>query len=515
MKGFYMRSFFYRFDLRASARRGGERYAFLRRISVSLRVPVPIRSARFAFSQRISIPFCALLFSAFILSCASVKTDNAKAAEGCVPVRKDVREFRLSNGIPLYVRKNTANRKLSLSVIVKGGTSYLSPETSGLEKALFDMMTRGSEKYTYDELRALAYETGFSILPQVSREGAVLSMSCIDYYFDKVLPVFADAFLHPSYNPQQYKNLMTDYAQEMQRLESDPESMLAYRMTRTIFKDHPYATSSSVKPESIGNITVEAMRFLHERDTDARRIMIVAVGNYDEKKLLKKLDAAFGSIPTRSYDLRSPDVPPLTVSGEPIVIGSKAASGTGYLEKAMSGPSLFDDDMLAASLAASMYSQVLFNVVREKYGACYSPSASVIPMRAGLANVFIFKASDLANVVRYEKEAQAIFASGKVIDGKNDDGTYIFSSVADRLRGYKNQYVNSFYASSVTNAGVASRLTYSLLMFGDPYAYDEKIAELFSVSADDVLRAFRKYWVAGGGRWFCVVGPEDIDTVKF
>ena len=101
--------------------------------------------------------------------------------------------------------------------------------------------------------------------------------------------------------------------------------MLAYRMTRTIFKDHPYAASSSVKPESIGNITVEAMRLLHERDTDARRIMIVAVGNYDERKLLKKLDAAFGSILSRSYDLRSPDVPPLTVSGKPIVIGNKVS----------------------------------------------------------------------------------------------------------------------------------------------------------------------------------------------
>ena len=489
MKGFCVRQVFCRFDFRSLFGRGG----------------------RGCFVGRTRIFLGALLCSALVLSCASVKTSGAasRVSETCV------RELRLANGIPLYVRKNTANRKCSLSVIVKGGTAYLTPETSGLEKALFDMMTRGSERYGYDALRTLSYEMDFAIVPQVSREGAVLSMSCIDYYFDRVLPIFADAFLHPAYDPQQYKNLMTDYAQELQRYESDPESMLAYEMTRTIFKDHPYAVSSSIKPESIGSITLEAMRRLHERDTDARRIMIVAVGNYDERKLVKKLDAAFGSIRAQSYELRTVDVPSLTVAGEPVVIESKAASGTGYLEKVMRGPSLFDGDMLAASLAASMYSHVLFNVVREKYGACYSPSASVTPMRAGLANVYIFKASDLANVVRYEKEAEAIFASGKVIDGKNEDGSYVFSSVEERLRGYKNQYVNSFYGSSVTNGAVASRLAYSLLMFGDPCAYDEKIAEIEQVSSDDVLRAFRKYWVSGGARWFCVVGPDDIDAVRF
>lgn len=460
--------------------------------------------------------FICIIAACMFFSCVttSLRKNDTQTANGAFS-QNEMQIAHLANGIPLYVQKNTANRKLALLVIVQGGTAYLTRETSGLESALFSMMTYGSQKYNYDTLQQLAYEMNIAITPSVSREGAILSMSCIDYYFETVLPIFADAFLHPAFEKEQYDTLMTGYAQDMQRLQTDSQNMLAYEMTQTIFKNHPYEVSSAVRPYSIENITIENMRRLHEKDMDARRIMIVAVGNFNAKTLAKKLNKTFGAIDAQSYELRYADVPPLSISGAPVVITSEAASGTGYLEKVASGPSIFDDDMLAASLAATMYSQVLFNVVREKYGACYTPSASITPMRAGMASVHIFKASDLQNVVTYEKEAHAIFASGFVIDGKNDDGTYALSPIADRLEGCKNQYINSFYASSVMNSSVASRIAYSLLMFGEPHAYDEKIARIADVSAKEVQAAFKKYWAEKSGQWFAVVGPADKTQIQF
>ncbi|MBP3710414.1 MAG: insulinase family protein [Treponema sp.] len=445
----------------------------------------------------------------------SEQASNSMRVVDSASSQNELQIVGLANGIPLYIQNNMANRKLALAVIVQGGTAYLTRETSGLESALFSMMTYGSQKYNYDTLQQLAYKMNFAITSSVSREGAILSMSCIDYYFETVLPIFADAFLHPAFEKEQYDMLMTRYAQDMQRLQTDSQNMLAYEMTQTVFKNHPYAVSSAVRPYSIENITIENIMRLHERDMDARRIMIVAVGNFNAKTLAKKLNKTFGAIDAQSYELHTAVVPPLSISGAPVVITSEAASGTGYLEKVASGPSIFDDDMTAAALAATMYSQVLFNIVREKYGACYTPSASITPMRAGMSSVYIFKASDLQNVVTYEREAHDIFTRGFVIDGKNDDGTYALSPIADRLEGYKNQYINSFYASSVTNSSVASRIAYSLLMFGEPYAYDKRIARIADVSAKEVQVAFEKYWAKDSGQWFAVVGPADKENVQF
>jgi zinc protease len=450
------------------------------------------------------------------LCCAVLCVIINFSVSAVTPVQSgDIQVVSLSNGIPLYVKKNTANRKLALAVIVKGGTGYLTKDTSGLENALFSMMTYGSKEYSYDKLQQLAYQMNFSLSPSSTREGSVLGMSCIDYYFDKVLPVFTDAFLNPSFNEDQYKILMTNYKQGMQQLTTDPESMLSYTLTQTVFNGHPYEVSYAVKPYSIDNITIDNMKKLHDKDMDARRIMIVAVGNFDAAELAKQLNKTFGKIKQQTYELKSQVIPPLKVGGEPVVITSDAAAGTGYLEKVYAGPSIDSDDMVASAIAATMYSQILFNVVREKYGACYTPSCSISPMKAGMADVYIFKASNLSNIVEYEKEAQDVFASGKIIDGKNDDGSFKFTPAADRLEGFKNQYINSFYDASVTNGDVAGRIAISLLEFGDPYKYDEKVASINNVTADDVESAFKKYWVDNSYQWFAVVGPADKDKIQF
>ena len=153
--------------------------------------------------------------------------------------------IKLLNGIPLYVKKNESSRKSTLSIIVKGGTAYLTKELSGLENALFSMMTYGSKNYSYEEIQSLIYEMNFSLSPNVSREGAIFSMSCIDYYFEKVFPIFADAFLNPAFGEEQYKSLLTSYKQNLQRLQTDPEQMLGYEMTQSIFKNHPYYKCNS------------------------------------------------------------------------------------------------------------------------------------------------------------------------------------------------------------------------------------------------------------------------------
>ncbi|MBR7064711.1 MAG: insulinase family protein, partial [Treponema sp.] len=376
------------------------------------------------------------------------------------------------------------------------------------------MMTQGSASYSYDELMHIFYETNCSLSPSSSRESSSLTLSCIDYYFEKLFPLFADSFLHPAFNDEQFNNLLTSYKQNLQRLQTDPQSLLSYEMTNAIFQNHPYATSSAVKPYSIQNITLENIKKLHEEILDSRRIFIVAVGNFNKSKLLKNLDTAIGKIPALTSELKTQNIFPLDVKPGNTVITNEAAAGTGFLEKVMRGPSVYDDDMIAASIASSMYSSVLFNVVREKYGACYTPSASVTAMKAGLASVHIFRASDLQNIIKYENEAHKIFESGFVIDGKNEDGSYIFSPIAERLEGYKNQYINSFYGSSLSPTNIASRMVYSIVMFNSPYSYDEKIMSVQNVSALDVKNAFEKYFCKNGA-WFAVVGKADKSSIKF
>src|SRR5574344_966728 len=108
-------------------------------------------------TKKIIYAVCMVLTGCLVLS-----GTYARDAES-VPASGAVRVVTLDNGIPVYVKKNTANRILSITIAVNGGTGYLTPETSGLENALFSMMTWGSEKYSYEQLQQMQYRMGFGI----------------------------------------------------------------------------------------------------------------------------------------------------------------------------------------------------------------------------------------------------------------------------------------------------------------------------------------------------------------
>ena len=57
----------------------------------------------------------------------------------------------------------------------------------------------------------------------------------------------------------------------------------------------------------------------------------------------------------------------------------------------VSAPSVESDDYLPSLIAADMYNDLLFNVVREHYGVCYTPSVYISGGKASLGMVELYK----------------------------------------------------------------------------------------------------------------------------
>ena len=429
---------------------------------------------------------------------------------------------KLSNDIPVYIQQNKSNKILALYIVVQisaqssaqHGTVLLTPDKSGLENALFSMMTRGSEKYPYAKIQSLEYSTKASLSPGTLDEGSILGLSCIDYYFDTMFPVLVDGFMHPAFGTTEYNTLLNEYSQRLQTIQNDPNSLLQYNAEKVVYKGHPYETSTGVTEESLPNITVDNMKSLLSDVLDARRISVVAVGNFDEKKLLQKLNETLGTIAASPKKFTPAQVPPVTVEGAPIVYTHPAAEGTGFLAQVFTSPSVQSADYVTSCIASNMYSELLYNIVREKYGACYTPSSAVMSSEAPVGMIYIYKASDIEHIRSYVKEAQQLMEQGKLISGKKDDGTYSFTTIDDRLEGYINSYLNEKYEGMQTNGGVAGKIAGSILQFNDPEKYLSVMESARKVTAKDIERVFNTYWCTDKVQWFAVVGPADKEKTE-
>ncbi len=422
--------------------------------------------------------------------------------------------YVLENGIPLIVSKTDSSQIVSLQISVKGGNALLTEETSGIESALFNMMTMGSKNYTYDDIKQASYETLGSMYASANQLGSTIGLVSIDYYFYELLPILIDGFLNPSFNEQEYTTLMTSLAQSIQYRSEDPNTLLSETITKERYKNHPYSASSQATIDSVENITIESMRNHLSEVHNANRISIVAVGSFEANDILKTLNETIGKLEKK--DIALPDIPPASVGGNKIVKEIESAQGSGYAGYTVPAPIPGSIDEIAFRLAADIYSEMLFNLVREHYGSTYSIGASYVYSKAPYGSVRAYKVSDLENIATYIQEAESLLVQNKLISGKDENGEFLFDTIENRLEGYKNTLINSQFYSSQTNAATAGKMLTSLLLFDDAQAHIDFTENVRSTDAEAVKNAFNTYFVDGEKQWFAVtgIGEKELFVVE-
>jgi len=420
----------------------------------------------------------------------------------------DFTEYKLSNGIPVYAKKNTVNKIDSVCVIVKGGVHFYEKEYSGLEHALFAMMMKGSARYSFDDIKAAKYETGCSFHASTNYEGSMLSLTTIDDYLMETLPMLLNGFTNPSYNPAEFAKLTTQNKEKIQSMLNDPEDIALYYARQLIFQNHPYETSPGVTPESINNVTVAAMKNLHSQVLDSRRITVVAITNKDASEFLPLLEKELGKIKTGSYKLESSQVPEIKVKKRPLVLTHAAAEGSGYYYRACKAPSVTSDEYIPYLVCKKIYNQTMYNVLRSKYGMCYGANCADLGVVPNIGFEILYRCSDQTDLKERVAEARNIMAQGKYILDVDKKGDYVFADVEAGFEGFKNTQINALYGNRLTTSGMSGLAGESILLWGDPVSFENQLNQISSVTAGQVMEVFNKYFVTEDEFWFACVAPD-------
>jgi len=428
----------------------------------------------------------------------------------------DIETYKLKNGIPVYVKNVKGAKISSVYVSLLGGIEHLKKDESGLEKALFDMMASSSKKYSYTKRQTIAFRTGSSV-GSYSRVGASgLYISAINAYFDEMLGLLGDSFVNPAFEQLPYESYMTSLRQSAQSMLNEPSSLIWHKIDEAVYAGHPYEVTSGAKPETIDNITIESMKALYDRIIRPEDMYIVAGGNIDAKKLVASLNKTIGKIKAGKGSARNKiDVPTLDIKGENQVLTHPSAQGSGYVARIFASPSILDSDYVAAAITSNIYSSTMFNVVREHYGACYTPASGTESSLASYGYEWLFKLTDFDNFQKYMEEARNYMAEDKLIENSNEAGEYEFTTIEKSLDGYKNKFINSSYGSQATVDSMTFNIVSNIRNYDDMYYSEKRLEQIRSVTADDIKTAFQKYWIDGSSRWFVMVGPEDAERIKF
>lgn len=441
------------------------------------------------------------LIFAVLISCGSTGNISDKHLSSSDEFSKT----QLSNGIPVVFKQNRGSKIVVMDVVFEGGTSLVANDKSGIEALTLDLMLRGSEKYPYSAIQKLEYEKSFSLNSASGKDFATAGFICIQRDLSLVLELFADCMMNPSLLEKDFNQKITEAAESIAARKADPSGALGIAIRKSVFKGHPYESSSSITADSIDNIKYRTVKEYYQNLLNPERMKIVVVGNFSSeliKDFTTELEKAFGSIPKKTYS--AVKIPKILVEKKTIKIANEQAGDTGYIAGVFTCPSRTDNDYIPYALATMYLDDLLFSQVREKAGAAYSLGTGVLGGKEFAGVLEVFKASEKKNLRKLIYDAILSYDE-KEIDKKIDQ--------------FKNQYISSIFNSSQTAAGVTASVISSMEYWDNERAFLYRAEKVQSVTSKQVITAYKKYLLPvakeNAAQWIIVDGKNNLEKYDF
>jgi zinc protease len=430
--------------------------------------------------------------------------------------------FTLSNGLPVILKKNSANKIQHVSLVVRGGSAAVSEARAGYEAVALKTMARGSAQHSYEDIQALLDETSSAIGSASSFDSSTYYLTTLDKYFSKLLPVWADTVTEPSFRPEDFDKVLSEAKMTLQSKEQDPWAKTGLKMNEIFFSGHPYAASPDGTLESLDAMKIGDAKAWYASRVAASELFVVAVGDFDSGALRAQLEATLGKLPASAAAL-PPAPPPLARPGPGSLakIEFPASRGMGYLRGDFAAPPPSSPDFMPLNLGMQLLSDLLFNIVRDKHGAVYTPSSYIRAFQANYGSICLFKTKIPGPAKAFIDEAVAVLASGRAVAPDPEKSADGFAPIAEALDAAKAEYVNALYESQATNSAIAASIAQSVITRGDYRDYLLDADRIEAVTPEQVSAALDTWLLKGSIAWAALgsadvlIGAQEVDFEGF
>ena len=284
------------------------------------------------------------------------------------------------------------------------------------------------------------------------------------------------------------------------RVESSAQGLLVEKMLMTIFDQHPYRTTPGGLAEDIDNFRMpEAYAFFRKYYVPSN-ITIGIAGDVDPKECRRLAEKYFGPLAARPAPPAVAVVEPAQQSERRVNIVHKEQP---ILIIAYRRPDHSDKDDLALDVAAEILaggrtSMMYRQLVRDQKVALAAGAQPSFPGDKYPNLFLVFVVPNMGKTV--EESEKASLAIVEQI--KKEVDAAALQRVKTRLRAGLIHRLDS-------NSGLASDLTSYHVAFGSWKKMFTDIEEMDKITADDVMRVARKYFVPEGRTVAWTIQPKE------
>lgn len=289
----------------------------------------------------------------------------------------EIQKFELSNGLRLLVREDHRIPLVSLNASFKAGLLAETAADNGLTRLLSKVLLKGTKTRTAGQIADEIEEMGGVIGSDAGNNSVNVSARVMQPDFRAGLEILADVLCHATM-PE--KAVGREKEAQLAAIKNEEEEMtvIARNLLRAeLFGSHPYGLRSSGTPESVANLTPDALRAFRDRHLVGRNGVLSVFGDVNAEEVRRIAEEVLGKMPAGEPALTSVAEPPaLAASRE---VESFKDKEQAVLMVGFPGTDLYSPDNAALEIideACSDLGSRLFLRIREEMGLAYFVGSS-------------------------------------------------------------------------------------------------------------------------------------------
>ena len=397
-------------------------------------------------------------------------------------------------GIPVILRRVTANNVVAANLYLLGGVRQLTPETDGIELLLLEASERGTRKYPKNVLREKMARLGSAIGVNPGVDWTSIGLRSTVANFDSTWAILADRLVAPTLDASEFELVREQFLTSVRQRKDSPDALLDFLADSIAFDGHPYGRDPVGTEASLSAMTVERLREYHASQVVTSRMLLVVVGNVTRTRVERLVRETLGRLPKGDYTWTLPDAPPATTSA---YVVDQRSLPTNYLLGYFHGPRADSKDYQALRLANAVLSGRLFNEIRSRRNLTYSVNAPFVERAQAVGGLYVTTTSP-DEVLRIMLEQ----INGLKESWITDEGLELLVQ----------QFIVSYFLDNETNADQANMLARAELYQGDYRRVNRFVDELRAVTPEEIRSAARTYM--NNVRWAYVGSPARVTPAR-
>ncbi|MDN5380163.1 pitrilysin family protein [Thermodesulfobacterium sp.] len=228
-------------------------------------------------------------------------------------LKKDspVKFFTLENKLKVIVYPRKDLPTVGITLAFPGGLRFETPQTNGLFQALTLLWTRGTQKYSAEEISSKLEALGATIKGFSGRNTFGLKALSLSFNFDQTLELFKEILLTPTFKEEECEKARPELISMIFMQEDNPISLAVNQFLKILFPDHPYGLNIAGDLNFYQNFKAEDLRQAYQKFVTPEKAVLTVVGDVDPFILKQKLESYLKDWKTSKVRVKEEEEPKL------------------------------------------------------------------------------------------------------------------------------------------------------------------------------------------------------------